>query len=566
VENNQPLVSECYSTTTLPLVSVIIIFLNEERFLEEAIASVFAQTYKHWELIIVDDGSTDSSTEIARRYAQQYPDKVTYLDHENHQNLGISATRNLGVRHAKGKYVTFLDGDDVFLPEKLEKQVAILESFPEVGMVYGNTLYWYSWTNKRKDKALDNIPQSGTPLDVVIHPPKLMELQLLSTGAVPCVCSFLIKRQVIEEIGGFEAEFGGLYEDQVFLAKIFLKLPVFVESGCWEKYRQHPASMCSTSSKEKEYLGRRKFLTWLAQYWSTQAVPKTHLWSALQQQLNQYNRPTMNSLTSSPTNFTQSLKEYSKSTLQSILPTTMYEKLQSLLAWPPIGWINFGTLRRLTPLSREFGYDRGLPIDRYYIHRFLTAHQNEIQGRVLEIGESTYTRQFGGDRVTHSDVLHVIEGNPEATFVGDLTTADHIPSNTFDCIILTQTLHLIYDMKAAVATLYRTLKPGGILLITVPGISQVVKCEWGDDWCWALTTQSARLLLEEFFPKSEVQVEAYGNVLAAAAFLYGAAVEDLRPHELDYHDPEYQCLITLHAVKPEAEHATSTSDALTLDG
>lgn len=538
---------------TASLVSIIIIFLNEERFIEEAIASIFDQTYKNWELLLVDDGSTDRSTEIARRYAEQHPDQIKYLEHENHQNRGMSATRNLGIHHAKGEYVAFLDGDDVFMPGKLENQVAILESLPEAGMVYGNTLYWYSWTNKPKDKVLDNIPKPGTPLDTLFHSPKLLELQLLSTGAVPCICSFLIRRHIIEQVGGFEAKFTGLYEDQVFLAKIFLTTPVFAESGCWEKYRQHSSSACYTSSKEKEQLGRQAFLEWLAAYWSAQAVPDPTLWSALQQQLKQLRHPVMNDSALHKTGFMQFLKERSKHRLQT-LPTGIYKQLQSWLVCPPVGWINFGTLRRLTPISREFGYDRGLPVDRYYIHRFLDAQQSDIQGRVLEIGESTYTRQFGSDRVTQSDVLHVIAGNPEATFVGDLTIADHIPSDLFDCIILTQTLHLIYDMKAAIATLHRTLKPGGVLLATVPGISQVVKCDWGDDWCWALTTQSAQLLLEEYFPKSAVQVEAYGNVLTAAAFLYGASAEDLRPQELEYRDPEYQCLITLRAVKPGGDH------------
>jgi SAM-dependent methyltransferase len=219
---------------------------------------------------------------------------------------------------------------------------------------------------------------------------------------------------------------------------------------------------------------------------------------------------------------------------------------------PPVGMLNLGSLRRLTPISREFGYDRGLPIDRYYIEHFLDRQATDIQGRVLEIGENTYTLRFGGDQVTQSDVLHVVEGNPQATFIGDLTKADHIPSDLFDCVLLTQTLHLIYDMRAALATLNRILKPGGVLLITVPGISQVVKCDWGDDWCWALTTQSAQLLLEEFFPASNVQVEAHGNVLAAISFLQGLAVEELSPQELDYQDREYQVVLTIRAVKPES--------------
>lgn len=218
---------------------------------------------------------------------------------------------------------------------------------------------------------------------------------------------------------------------------------------------------------------------------------------------------------------------------------------------PSVGTINFGSLRRLTPISREFGYDRGLPVDRYYIENFLTLHAQDIKGRVLEIGDATYTRRFGGNRVTKSDVLHVVEGNPEATIVDDLTQAHNIPSDAFDCVILTQTLHLLYDMRTALANLYRILMPGGVLLVTVPGISQVVKCDWGSDWCWALTVQSVQILFEEFFPNSNVEVESHGNVLAAIAFLQGLAVEELTKEELDYQDDEYQVLIHVRAVKPE---------------
>lgn len=233
-------------------------------------------------------------------------------------------------------------------------------------------------------------------------------------------------------------------------------------------------------------------------------------------------------------------------------------KLRKNRQHPPVGEINFGTLRRLTPISREFGYDRGLPVDRYYIDQFLARYAQDVRGRVLEVGDATYTRRFGGVRVIRSDVLHVVEGNPNATFVADLTTADALPSESFDCVILTQTLHLIYDMKAALRHLQRILKPGGVLLITVPGISQVVKCSWGDDWCWALTLQSARMLLEEFFPEARVKVEAYGNVLAAIAFLEGIASEELRPDELDFRDDEYQVLITVRAAKQDAARSVGS--------
>jgi SAM-dependent methyltransferase len=150
------------------------------------------------------------------------------------------------------------------------------------------------------------------------------------------------------------------------------------------------------------------------------------------------------------------------------------------------------------------------------------------------------------------DVLHVAKGNPRATIIADLTCADHIPADTFDCVILTQTLHLIYDMRAAVRTLHRALKRGGVLLLTAPGISQIDRGEWGSDWCWSLTAYSARRLLEETFPPAGVEVETYGNVLAAVAFLHGLAAHELRRAELDARDPCYQVLVTARAVKEGA--------------
>jgi SAM-dependent methyltransferase len=218
-----------------------------------------------------------------------------------------------------------------------------------------------------------------------------------------------------------------------------------------------------------------------------------------------------------------------------------------------VGRIRFGDLRRVNPISEWFGFERGLPIDRYYIERFLSEHSEDIQGRVLEIGDSNYTRRFGRDRVSKSDVLHVSEGNPLATFVGDLTSAEHIPSKTFDCVILTQTLHLIYDVRAALGTLHRILKPNGILLLTVPGISQISRDEWGKSWFWNFTSLSIRRLLEEVFPKEGVAIEAHGNVLAATAFLQGISTDDIKRTELDFLDPHYEVLIAARASKPIVE-------------
>lgn len=217
---------------------------------------------------------------------------------------------------------------------------------------------------------------------------------------------------------------------------------------------------------------------------------------------------------------------------------------------PAPGAVRWGSLRRVTPISRLFGFDRGLSIDRYYIESFLGRHRGDISGHVLEVADAAYTRRFGGDRVTKSDVLHVVEGNPQATLIGDLVTGCGIPESSFDCIILTQTLPFIYDVRAALTHCRQALKSSGILLATFPGISQISRYDmdrWGD--YWRFTDLSARRLFEEVFPSESVSVEIYGNVLAAVAFLHGLAADELKHSELDYTDADYQVSIAVRAIR-----------------
>jgi Methyltransferase domain len=200
------------------------------------------------------------------------------------------------------------------------------------------------------------------------------------------------------------------------------------------------------------------------------------------------------------------------------------------------------------PVSRTFGFERGRPIDRYYIERFLSEHADDVGGRVLEVAESTYTECYGGAHVTSSEVLHAAPGNPHATLVGDLTTSDGIPEEGFDCIILTQTLPFIYDIQGAVRGVHRALGPGGVVLATLPGLSQtsrVDKAEWGD--YWRFTSDSARRLFGDVFGPEQIEVRAHGNVLAACAFLYGFAAEEMQRHELEARDEDYELLITVRA-------------------
>ena len=547
-----------------PLVSVIIIFWNAEEFIQEAIESVFDQTYDQLELLLVDDGSTDASTEIALRYAEQHPLKVRYLEHAGHQNRGMSASRNLGIRHAKGEYIAFLDADDVYLPQKLKEQVPLLQSHPEAAMLFGRTQMWFSWTGQPEDIERDYLTEFDFLPNTLVEPPTLLTQFVQNERYLPCTGSVLLRRDIIERVGGFEEEFRDAYEDMVFYAKVYLKEPVFVAGECWDRYRQHPNNSFAISFKTGQFHpskpnpARKTYLNWLSEYLSKQGVNDTEVWQVLQKELWPYHHPTFYSLLACTQLLMKRTKRFLKRIARWTIPITVRRWLRAqqkrFKHRPPVGWVRFGTLRRLQPISRVFGFDRGLPVDRYYIAQFLSTCTPDIQGHVLEIEDDIYTRQFGSDRVTKSDVLHVVEGNPKATIVADLTCADQIPSDTFDCIILTQVLLCIYDVRSAIKTLYRILKPSGVVLVTLPGISQISRHDmdrWGE--YWRFTNLSARRLFEESFPAANVIVEVRGNVLAATAFLQGLAAQELRQQELDYRDPDYEVIIGVRAVKPEVK-------------
>jgi SAM-dependent methyltransferase len=231
----------------------------------------------------------------------------------------------------------------------------------------------------------------------------------------------------------------------------------------------------------------------------------------------------------------------------------MPEKIREpLLRWWRVRRVRWGSLRRLKPVSPVFGFDRGLPIDRYYIEDFLQRHREDIRGHVLEIGDPGYTLKFGGPKVSRTDVLHAQPGNPEATLVADLSQKGCLRTETYDCMILTQTLSFIFDVQAALRNAYEALKPGGVLLATFPGISQISRYDmdrWGD--YWRFTEASARRLFGDVFGPGNLTMESHGNVLVACAFLQGLASSELIEKELRYRDPDYPLLIAVRAVKPE---------------
>jgi SAM-dependent methyltransferase len=243
------------------------------------------------------------------------------------------------------------------------------------------------------------------------------------------------------------------------------------------------------------------------------------------------------------------LKSFIKKNMPSFVKRWMHKAGLYESYCPGEGAVDARDFDRLTPFSTEFGYDRGGPVDRYYIENFLKKEAAHVKGRSLEIGDNEYSLLYGGNKLTQSDILHIDATNSKATFIGDLSNAPHLPDNAFDCIVLTQTLHLIYDFKGALATCYRILKPGGVLLLTSPGITPIDHGEWKKTWYWSFTDKALMKLLAETFPDGNTEVETFGNVYVAAAFLYGMSITEVSRQRLDYHDPHFQVIITVKAVK-----------------
>jgi glycosyltransferase involved in cell wall biosynthesis len=544
-----------------PLVSVVTIFLDAEQFLEEAIESVLKQTYGNWELFLVDDGSKDRSTLIARRYAEKFPAKIRYVEHDGHENRGMSASRNLGIQHGGGEFVAFLDADDVWLQRKLERQVAAICTQPQAAMIYGPTFTWYSWTGERRDRDRDCLQDLGVEMNKLLEPPSLVAGILRNEARSPRTCSVLLRREAIKAVGGFETRFRGLYEDQVFFTKLCLHFPVYAIPQCYDKYRQHTSGSCNAAVKAGKYkIARLSYLNWLSDYVKYSTVREHHsraifeVMMALEEQRWPLRHPCFHWVKEKLHAARCALRMRLGIIAQSLLPVSAHEWIRTRLrgsdSEPGVGRVRFGSLRRLTPISRDFKFDRGKPIDRFYIEQFLAKHKADIRGNVLEIGDDLYTRQFGNDKVAKVDIVHASEGNPKVTIVADLTNAGQIPDDTFDCILLVQTLQFIYDTRATLNTVFRILKPGGVLLVTVPGIIHRCGEEPQNFQYWNFTTHSLRKLLDDTFLHAKINIVSHGNVLTTTAFLHGLAVEELRMHELRFDDPEYELIITVHAVKP----------------
>jgi glycosyltransferase involved in cell wall biosynthesis len=280
----------------LPLVSSIVTFLNAERFIKEAIDSIVTQTYPNWEILLVDDGSTDNSTSIALEYVRLYPDRCRYLQHPGHQNRGTSASRNLGADNARGEYIAFLDADDVWLPETLSRQVAILEAHPTVAMVYGKCLFWNSWRepvgSTNDNYQIDYFVPLGALANSLLLPPHMLVPFLRDRTQQPIPSCMMVRHEVFTTIGGFEDGFRYHLEDRLFTLKILVAAPIFVADEQWVKYRQHDDSWCAVVQKDRSnFKAQQAYLDWVAKYLARCGIKDRQVWLALWLQKFRYGHP-----------------------------------------------------------------------------------------------------------------------------------------------------------------------------------------------------------------------------------------------------------------------------------
>lgn len=318
---------------TNPLISAIVIFFNEEQFLAAAIASVIAQTYPHWELLLVDDGSTDSSEAIAQSFVKRHPQKIRYITHKNRANKGMSASRNLGVKAAKGSYISYLDGDDIWIPSKLAQQVSLLSAQPKAAMIYGPLKTWCSWTTRpeAKDGTYGAGPTGTHPYcDRLVPPPNLLSLFLKNEEFIPS--GGIIQKAAIEAVGGYENAIREGYSDAILFVKLCLHYPVFVtaDSGYW--YRQHPHSSTAIAHATGAELAEEKtYLNWVQTYLTQQNIANPTVWAALNKALWPHQHPIQRQLRSLYKQAVRKAEPVALSAGRKILPASFRDWLWNKL-------------------------------------------------------------------------------------------------------------------------------------------------------------------------------------------------------------------------------------------
>lgn len=464
--------SQAHRRLAAPSVSVVITTYNHAHFLRDALASVMAQTTPAHEVIVVDDGSTDNPANVLA------PFPAVKLIQQS--NAGLAAARNTGLVAARSTYVLFLDADDLLAPHAIAAGLAAIEAVPQAAFVYGGHRLVDEKGNPTRTRF---DPIDGDPFAA------MLKMNLIGMHA-----TVLYRREILVEAGGFNVQLR-LCEDYDVYLKLARKHVIASHPAVIADYRKHAnnvsndhASMLKAvlavhaSHRPQKSDNQRLQRAWAEGRRNWRGIYAGAAVGAASVAGIGWFRRGLIAASISPSWTARMGSRVILGAIVTAMPKVIGQGISRLLNVPikiPVGRVKFGDLESAIPISRNFGWDRGEPIDHYYIEQFLKRNAGDIQGRVLEIGDDSYSQMFGRGRIVKQDILHVHAGNPRATIVGDLSMPGVLPEAAFDCIIFTQTLHLIYDMATAMRRLHASLRPGGVLLATVPGISQIRQAGMG---------------------------------------------------------------------------------------
>ena len=503
-------------------VAVIIPCFNLGSTILETIESVYRQTRLPAEILVIDDGSDEPDTIRTLRTLASSGVCVVRTT-----NLGVAASRNLGVRLTESELIVLLDADDILEARYVDRLGAVLDSDSELAFVtctlraFGTASY--SWT-----------------------PPACTAADALARGG-PHSAS-LFRREVWTAVGGFDTSLNG-YEDTDFWVSAMLagcRGTVVQESLL--RYRVRPGSRYSHAISS----------TYLA---TAKALLERHVARLSADEKRELIAEKFAFVEDQRKHAASVMAETAEASARACETTADIDAIRRRLAANGVSSVDGGDVLRLTPISSFWGFDRGTPLDRYYIETFLGYHRSDIVGFVLEVKDAGYTKRFGSD-VTRSDIIDVDPANPFATVRGDLSSPRHLPTDVYDCFICTQTLHLVSDLKEAVLSAWRLLKPGGVFLGTFPTMSRVsdeTVCGGPPD-NWRLTPPAVDNLFCEVFLNGDVTVEAFGNVKSCGGFLLGLAAEDLSATDLAFVDPQFPLIAAVRAVKSRRPRAPQADD------
>lgn len=511
-----------WRATGLPLFSIIITCFNKVAYIEEAVGSALSQVHGSFEVIVVDDGSEDGSWDIIQTLAKHHPN-VLAARHVSGRNLGEGASRGLGLDLSRGLFILYLDGDDRLLPSRLRHDEDVIHRFPGSTSIVSRTRYFHQ-NIESGTRALcqdEEMVDCIAPLSDHLYGELEFFLACFydydrheaAFKGIPCVGAVTTRRDVAITVP-WQREFS-CAADICYFAEVLMRKGVYYSDECHAEYRL---------TTEGAWYQARQNAT--EDFW--QRLTKRHI---------------------------QFLALDVEPAALEAAQQSLSLKLQSLQhqgANPMAQAAAPADVIPVAPFCPRWGLSRGAPVDRYYVDRFLARHSADIQGHVLEIGDDGYSRRFGTADLQSVDILDVDPNNQRATIIADLCHTERLAADCYDCVVMTQVLPYTESPVAALRTLLRALKPGGVLLCTCPAITPVSpEINERDRWYWSVYSPTARLFFDEAgFQPQDLLIESWGNLRVATAFLWGLAQEDLTEADFQPRDVSYPLITTIRAVRP----------------